>query len=153
MIIFLPFPFILSHSKSIFTNFLSKSPFLLDTHGQNFIDWPFVLYDILKGPYCDGSEFKISCTMNDSKISTQSNLSWAARSLISIMCFLILATPMSLTDDNLDIRVLAKAFSELSGFHEILDFLSFWNWTTDTGRDKHLDEHNGKTIRSFPSFV
>ena len=73
MVLFLPFlfPLILSHSKSTFTNFLSKSPFLLDTHvvRSSLVDHfsLCVLYDILKGPYCDGSEFKIRCTMNDSR--------------------------------------------------------------------------------------
>jgi len=44
IVIFLSFlfPLILSDDKRTFTNFLSKSPFLLDTHGHKFIDWPFL---------------------------------------------------------------------------------------------------------------
>ena len=76
MVLFLPFllPLILSLAKSTFTNFLSKSPFLLlDTHGHKFIDWSFLLMCVVwyyEGTYCDWSEFKIRCTMNNSEIST-----------------------------------------------------------------------------------
>lgn len=72
-----------------------------------FFKKKYVLYEILKGPHCYGSELNMKCTRKDSKIINFRELSWVTIFPVCLICLCTPPTFVNFIDDKFVIIVLA----------------------------------------------
>lgn len=109
----------MSQCMDIFHPLLTQSPFLFHTQSQKFSDGLLFLIYVIGGfekSIFIWGESWIKSTRKRSKMLICKNFSWAAISLIFVMCSCTILVPLEFMDDNLLIKAHANALLDVSNY-------------------------------------